>query len=149
MTMSAPDISVLRDARVAMEAGKVTAMHDPTEGGVSTALWELAEASGRSLYVDSAAVPVPVIAARVCAALGLDTLAAIASGALLLTAPSGDTLRILRALKNAKIPCAEIGWVEEGPPAVWRQTETERERWPRPKRDEIARAFEQLQGARD
>ena len=130
-----------------MEAGKVTSMHDPTEGGLSTALWELAEASGRSLHVDSTAVPVPAIAARVCAALGLDPLAAIASGGLLLTAPAGDTLRIRRALKHAKIPCAEIGSVEAGPPAVWRKTETGWESWPRPERDEIARAFEQLQSA--
>jgi hydrogenase expression/formation protein HypE len=47
-----PGISVLRDAQIAVESGEVTAMHDPTEGGLSAALWELAEASGHSLVVD-------------------------------------------------------------------------------------------------
>jgi hydrogenase maturation factor len=144
-----PGISVLRDARVAMEAGRVTAMHDPTEGGLSTALWELSEASVHSLFVDPATVPVPAIGSRVCRALKLDPLAALASGALLLTAPADDALRIRRALEKANIPCAEIGWVEEGPPAVWRKIEAGRESWPRPERDEIARVFEPLQTAGD
>ena len=34
-----PGISVVAAARVAMESGGVTAMHDPTEGGLATALW--------------------------------------------------------------------------------------------------------------
>ena len=31
-----PGISVVRDAQVALGAGRVSAMHDPTEGGVAT-----------------------------------------------------------------------------------------------------------------
>ena len=41
-----PGISVLGPALAAAEAELVTAMHDPTEGGVATGLWELADASG-------------------------------------------------------------------------------------------------------
>ena len=41
-----PGISVVRDAKLALEAGHVTAMHDPTEGGVATALREMGIASG-------------------------------------------------------------------------------------------------------
>jgi hydrogenase maturation factor len=126
-----------------MEAAKVTAMHDPTEGGLSTALWELAEASGHSLFVEPAKVPVPAIAARICGALGLDPLAAIVSGALLLTTRADDALRIRCALEKANIPCAEIGRVQAGPPAVWRKTQHGREHWPRPERDEMARIIEQ------
>ena len=53
-----PGISVVRDAQVALEAGTIHAMHDPTEGGLAAALWELAQASGRGLRFDPAAVPV-------------------------------------------------------------------------------------------
>ncbi len=67
-----PGISVLRDAQIALAAGKVTAMHDPTEGGLVTALWELAQASGRKLWFDPSAVPVPTLAARVCRVFGLE-----------------------------------------------------------------------------
>ena len=128
-----PGISVLRDARVALAAGRVTAMHDPTEGGLAGALWELAEACGRALVVDPAAVPVPELSARICRVFGLDPLAAIASGALLLTAPAADAPRVRRALEADGIPCAEIGVVEEGPAGV---------NLPRPERDEIAKAWE-------
>lgn len=67
-----PGISVLRDAQVAIAAGRVTAMHDPTEGGLATALWELAEAAGVRLRVDQSAIPIPPLAQKICAFFGLD-----------------------------------------------------------------------------
>jgi hydrogenase maturation factor len=137
-----PGISVLQDAQIAIGAGTVTAMHDPTEGGLAAALWELAQASGRSLVVDTSAVPIPPLSARICRAFDLDPLAAIASGALLLTTPAEDTDPICRALADEGIACAEIGRVVAGPTAVWRQTGNGREELPYPERDEIARTYE-------
>jgi hydrogenase maturation factor len=135
-----PGLSVVREAALAMRAGHVTAMHDPTEGGLAGALWELAEAAGKGLRVNPTRVPVPPLAGRVCAALGLDPLAAIASGALLLAAPGSDAAAIQAALRAEGIVCAEIGTVEEGPPAVW--LGEGRKALARPARDEVARLFE-------
>jgi hydrogenase maturation factor len=137
-----PGISVLREARIATKAGQVTAMHDPTEGGLATALWELAEASGRSLSIDLRAVPIPPLAARICQAFDLDPLAAIASGALLLTTPASDAAQIRRAIEAERITCADIGEVADGPAAVWCTGATGRERLPRPARDAIAHVYE-------
>ncbi|MCP4425118.1 MAG: AIR synthase [Chloroflexi bacterium] len=137
-----PGISVLRDAQIAARAGKVTAMHDPTEGGLAGALWELAEASGRSLVVNPALIPIPPLAARICRVFGLNPLATIASGALLLTASPEAAKSIRQALLAAGIACAEIGWVEEGSAAVWREGGNGRILLPRPARDEIARVYE-------
>jgi hydrogenase maturation factor len=137
-----PGLSVVLDARLATGAGRVTAMHDPTEGGLAAALWELAEASGHSLKVDLARVPVPPLAARVCAAFGIDPLRAIASGALLLAAPAEDVPAIRQALAGEGIPCAEFGEIEAGPAAVWSVAGERRERLPWPERDEVARVFE-------
>jgi hydrogenase expression/formation protein HypE len=137
-----PGISVLREARIAQQAGQVTAMHDPTEGGLATALWELAEASGRALTIDRRAVPIPPLAARVCQAFGLDPLNAIASGALLFTATASDAPRIRRAIEAAGITCAEIGEVADGPAAVWHTGATGREPLPCPVRDAIAQIYE-------
>lgn len=133
-----PGIGVLRDARLALDAGRVTAMHDPTEGGLAAALWELAEASGRSLRVDPQAVPVPVLSARICAHFGIDPLATIASGALLLTTPTEDSARIRAALGRAGVPCTVIGAVGPGPTGVWRW---DGEPWPYPERDGIAQVY--------
>lgn len=134
-----PGISVLREARLALSAGHVTAMHDPTEGGLVTALWELAQASGCSLWVDLGAVPVPPLAERACRALGLDPYRAIASGALLLTAPPNEALKIRNALEAAGLTCADIGEVREGPAQVWEYRE--KQVLTPPARDEIARLF--------
>jgi hydrogenase maturation factor len=137
-----PGISVTEDARIALRAGRVTSMHDPTEGGLATALWELAEAGGHTLLFNPAKVPVPSLSRRICQAFDLDPLASIASGALLLTAPDEDARQICRALEAEGISCAEIGQVEAGPAAVWQETFTGREHLIRPERDEIARVFE-------
>lgn len=137
-----PGISIWRDARVALDAGRVTAMHDPTEGGLKTALWELAWASGRGLRVDLSAVPVPSLAARVCASLDVDPLAMLASGALLLTVAREDTSAVLAALDRAGIPCADIGEVRDGPAAVESVAGDAITELRCPARDEIARLFD-------
>jgi hydrogenase expression/formation protein HypE len=140
--LAVPGIGVVSDARIATAAGRVSAMHDPTEGGVVTALWELAEASGRALVVDPAAVPVPSLSDRICRIFGVDPLETLASGALLLTASPQEVSAILVALDAAGIHAAEIGEVLDGPAALWRRTVVGREWWPCPERDGLAAIFE-------
>ena len=137
-----PGISVVLDAQIALQAGKVTAMHDPTEGGLIAALWELAQASGRSLHVDLMRVPVSQLSARVCRIFGIDPLATIASGALLLTASVEHASPIMRALEASGISCTDIGTVSHGTAAVNNRVQTGEVLLPRPERDEIARVFE-------
>lgn len=136
-----PGISVLRDARIAIQSGEVTAMHDPTEGGLAAALWELADASGKSLAIDIEAVPIPGLSALVCQALSLDPLEVIASGSLLFTSPASDVRRICQAMKSEGLLCSEIGVVEDGPLSVWGITKTGRKLISRPARDGIARMY--------
>jgi len=132
-----PGISVVRDARVALGAGRVHAMHDPTEGGLATGLWEMAEASGLRLVVDPAAALLEE--GRVlCEATGLDPLGAIASGALLMAVHPDDADAIAAALVQDGIPAYDIGRVEEGDTAV---VGADGRPLARPARDEIARLF--------
>jgi hydrogenase expression/formation protein HypE len=122
-----PGISVVGDAQAALAAGRVSAMHDPTEGGVATGLWELADASGRGIEVDLAALrPLPE-GERLCRAFDLDPLGCIASGALLLTTPQPE--KIVAGLAAAGIPALRVGRVTAGQGV----------NLPRPERDEIAR----------
>jgi hydrogenase expression/formation protein HypE len=137
-----PGISVLRDAQLAVEAGEVTAMHDPTEGGLAAALWELAEASDLSLVIDLDTVQIPELAGRVCRFFDLDPYATISSGALLLTAKPGSANAISEALVNNGIPCAVIGRIEGGGKGVWNEQNGQRTALGRPERDEITKVFE-------
>jgi hydrogenase maturation factor len=137
-----PGISVVGDARAATRAGGVTAMHDPTEGGLAGALWELAAACGHTLVVDPGSILIPALSRVICDYFEIDPLCTIASGALLLTTSPEDAPGICRALEEQGIQCADIGQVREGPPEVLESSGDSLEPLPRPARDEIARLFE-------
>ena len=136
-----PGISVLRDATLACQAGNVTGMHDPTEGGLYAALWELAQACGHTLAVYQESINVYQISRRICDLFDIDPLGAIASGSLLLTVDPADADKVCNALKSEGIPCAEIGTVKRGDPAVV-HPDREDELYPYPDRDEITKAYE-------
>ncbi len=106
--MYGDELSVVPDARVALDHG-ATAMHDPTEGGVVGAVWELAEASGCGFRVYVARIPVREATAAICRALGADPLRLIASGALLAACVDGPAL--VDALAEHGIPATVIGEV--------------------------------------
>ena len=131
-----PGISVVDDARLAHDAGGVTSMHDPTEGGLATALWEVAEAADVGIVVE--ALPVLPEGRALCDIFGLDPLAAIASGALLVTARADAAAGVLAAWREAGIAGYRVGHVVEGPPRVVAPQGP----LARPARDEIARLFE-------
>ena len=98
-----PGISVVVPALAAANTGLVTSMHDPTEGGIATGLYEMAVAAGAGLKVNLDAIPCSPLAVELCAAYGLDPLGTIASGALLATCAPEDADKVLQAW-------AEVGW---------------------------------------
>ena len=77
-----PGISVVNAALRATELGAL-AMHDPTEGGLSAGLHELAEASGVALLVDDSAIQWFEPGRQICEVLDLDPWGVLASGTLL------------------------------------------------------------------
>lgn len=117
-----PGISVLQDARVAVNAGAIHAMHDPTEGGVATALHELASAAGVGLYIDAAAIPVFPETQALCNHYHLDPLGLIASGALLIIAPESSTQAIITALGAKAITATIIGRVTDKSAGMYMKT---------------------------
>jgi hydrogenase expression/formation protein HypE len=105
------EISVVPEALVAAAAG-ATAMHDVTEGGVLGALAELAEASGCGVTVDLDAVPIRPETAAITSAFGIDPLALVSSGALLIAAPA--SARPADTLRAAGRTVTDLGQVVEG-----------------------------------
>ncbi len=104
-----PGISVVQPALAAAGAGLVTAMHDPTEGGVATGIWEMAQAAAAGVTVDLDAISVDPLAEKLCRAFGLDPLGTIASGALLATAHPDDVPRLLQLWAGSGWPGRVIG----------------------------------------
>lgn len=106
--LEAPGISVLPAARAARSAARLHAMHDPTEGGLATALHELAVAAAVGLRVYRDAVPVLPECACICEALSLEPLGLLASGALLIALDPPEVPRVIDGLQRAGIPAAHI-----------------------------------------
>ncbi len=100
------DVSVLAESRIAVASG-ATAMHDPTEGGLLGALWEMAEASDAGFRVEQARIPIRPATRAICAALHVDPLRLIASGALLIACE--DAERMVAALRAHGVEAHEIG----------------------------------------
>jgi hydrogenase maturation factor len=111
--MYRPGLSVLEDALAAMESGAVHAMHDPTEGGLATALHELAWAAGVGLSINAAVIPVFPETQALCNHYHLDPLGLIASGALLIVAPASQAERILTSLSTRRIAATVIGEITD------------------------------------
>ena len=106
-----PGISVIEDALTAIELGQVSAMHDPTEGGLATGLHELAEAAGVGVRIDYEAIPIFPETRQLCERYHLDPLGLIASGALLVTANPQETEHIRTGLHQKGIQISKIGSV--------------------------------------
>ncbi len=140
-----PGISVVKDARVALASVRVHSLHDPTEGGILTGLWEIAMASGLGLSVEEGSIPVMLETTEICEALGLDPLGLLASGALLITLPAEDVPPLFKALEEEGIEAFEIGRMMEPEEGVTIIRAHELEPMPTLERDELARFFsEQL-----
>ena len=124
-------------------------MHDPTEGGIATALHELASAAGATLCVDLNAVPILDETAAICERLELDPLGLLASGALLAIVPAADVERLT---KSPGAPSFRvIGRVEAGDQRVILEPEGPRaiaQPLPMFDRDELARFFDGMAGGR-
>lgn len=139
-----PGISVVRDALGAVSAGRPSAMHDPTEGGLATGLHELAEASGVGVLVERERIPVLPECERICRMLSLDPMGLIASGALLITSPEDDAAKIGDALRASGIAVCAVGRVVDRREGVTIVEDGRRRPLPRYEQDEIVRALREL-----
>lgn len=109
-----PGISVSRDAQSLLRTGAVTAMHDATEGGVATAIHEIAAASELGAEIDGAAIPILESTQAIADYFGIDPLGLISSGALLIAArPGAEAL-----LTQSMVPIAKIGVLTEDPKSI-------------------------------
>lgn len=136
-----PGISVVPEARAAHATGGVTSMHDPTEGGLATALAEVATASGTGVAINKDAVPVLPEAAELCAALRVDPWGLISSGALLITAGPDRVSEVIDAVTSEGIPAIDIGEIRPPEDGLTLRTGGVDEALPVFARDELARVL--------
>ena len=84
-----------------LETGcQVHAMRDLTRGGLAGAVSDLARASGTTLYIDEAGVPVRPAVRGACDLLGLDVLTVANEGKLVLFCPAGEAEAVVAAMRS-------------------------------------------------
>ncbi len=111
-------ISVVKDALTAFKMGGISAMHDPTEGGVAGGLHELADAANIGFKVYEEKILVPEETHKICAHFNLDPLQLISSGSLLIVAKEEKTDKIINSLSKNNVKSSIIGEVTK--PALGR-----------------------------
>lgn len=132
--LEAPGISVVEPALAAARAG-ATALHDPTEGGLSAGLHEMADASGVALTLEPERIAWFDPGVALCAAAGLDPWGTLASGTLLAGFAPDRLDRALRDLARAGHTAAVIGRAEAGSGVAFADGTP----LPRHERDELSR----------
>ncbi len=107
-----PGISVVKDALLANQF-EIHSMHDPTEGGLATGLYEIARASAVGMLIYGDKIDLLPDSERLCAEYGLDPLGTITSGSLVLATDPQNAQKVLEAYLNSGIKASVIGKVEE------------------------------------
>ena len=80
--------------------GNIHALRDPTRGGVSSALNELADASGLGFALHEESIPIQEQVRAACEILGLDPLYVANEGKLIAFVSKDDSKRVLKAMRE-------------------------------------------------
>ena len=111
--LDTPGISVVEPALTAARVG-ACALHDPTEGGLSAGLHEMADASGVALAVDAERILWFEPGLELCAVAGLDPWGTLASGTLLAGFASERIAGALHELARTGFAASVIGRASRG-----------------------------------
>ncbi len=105
--------SVLQEALVAYGTGKVSAMHDVTEGGIVGAIAEMCGAAACGAVIMENNLPVSGATRRMASLFGFDPIRSLGSGALLMACGKGDEELLIGRLRDEGIPAWHIGYTTD------------------------------------
>ena len=136
-----PGISVVSEAIIVSSIKEVHALHDPTEGGIFTGIFEMATASNLGVEVYYDTIPVSEETRVLCRSYNVDPMGAFASGSLLIAASPSVSRDVINKLAVAGILTHRIGSLiprEEGMRLI---KKTERLPLPVYYQDELSKIF--------
>lgn len=134
-----PGISVVKEATISASMVDVNCMHDLTEGGLSTGIYELATAAQVGIFIEERRIPILTESKTICERLAINPLGLLASGSLIITLPCSETSKLLEALYGSGINANIIGKVVEKEHGIKMCTPRGVQDLPRFERDELAR----------
>jgi hydrogenase expression/formation protein HypE len=114
--------SVLPQAQALMSVAGLRFMRDPTRGGLATVAHELARATGLSVRLSEAHIPVNDSVQSVCELLGFDPLYFACEGRIVAVVATETAESALAALRSVAPRAAIIGEITAGPSQVILET---------------------------
>lgn len=135
------NLSILQDSKIARRFLEVHSMHDPTEGGVSTGLYELVSSSHVGAVIQESDLPIPDQWYKACEMMNVNPLGLVASGSLLFTADPKAKQDIIDEFNRHSIKCSHIGKVTSEFTGISLVTRDSADKIPLPffERDEITK----------
>lgn len=106
------DLSVVKPARILRDFARY--MHDPTEGGINGALYEMQEGSNLSLELMRENIPVSPLTLRAAEKLCFDPYSLISSGMLIAVIPADEVSHVQSILKEEGIVSGIAGKFVKG-----------------------------------
>jgi hydrogenase maturation factor len=117
-----PGMSIVADAQAMLSVEGVSALHDPTEGGLAMGIRELVAASGCGAHISFDRVPVLPETRSIADYLGIDPAGMLASGSLLAAVRRDAAPSVIDACRAAGIAVTPIGMVTEPDEGItWRR----------------------------
>lgn len=137
-------ISVVAEGVAAFETGFVTAMHDPTEGGLSCGLHELCDASNVGFEIYTDAIPLDDSTYEICSVLEISPMDLISSGCMIISCSEEHVNEIVNTVQSRGIMASVIGKIVKNPERRIIVTATDGIPLPRPKTDALWNALQKI-----
>lgn len=140
-------LSVVRDGLIAFSTGHLTAMHDPTEGGLAGGIHEVCDASGVGFEINEENLTFHRSTLAVCDLLEIDPLQLISSGCMVMTCSSDHAQEVLDTLSASGIRSVMIGRIlsDVSQRNITRSDQTRE--LPRPESDALWEALQMIKSA--
>ena len=134
-------IGVIEEARIAADHSGTSAMHDVTEGGLATALYEISCAGKHRIRIHVDRISVFPETDAICRLLRLHPLGLIGSGSLIICCREAGVDDLLKRLRQSGIETACIGQVIAAGRGIEALDNGKPAHWPAFDADELTRLF--------
>ena len=135
------NLSIIPEATISARCKETSAMHDVTEGGLSTALQELSIAGGHRIRIDLETIPVFPETREICRLLDIDPMGLIGSGSLLICCRAKASENLMASISDAGIEVTCIGEVLAKGQGIEAYKNKKPAPWPSFEVDEITKLF--------
>ncbi|MHA2359125.1 MAG: AIR synthase family protein [Candidatus Thorarchaeota archaeon] len=108
-------ISVVAEGVAAYETGFVSAMHDPTEGGLTGGLHEICDASNVGFEIYKDAIPIDDSTNAICSALEINPMELISSGCMIICCREKYGTEIVNTIQSRGVSASVIGKIVKNP----------------------------------